>query len=159
MARSAEQGLYKARELMAGCVRDWRELIPCFYQIAPTINASKCVSFMMGRYQISHAPAPEKEITWLGDEIAESNIRCRARALPPHSPGMAKKHPFQADTDGPRPALHVAVERRRYPPRPWLWSILSGDETVASSERGFAGAEEAWEAAQRELGKRIAAFR
>jgi len=69
---------------------------------------------------------------------------------------MGKNHRRRADQDGPCRNLHVAVERRRYPPLPWLWKILSGEEAIAVSEGGFAGAEEAWEAAQRELMKRTA---
>ena len=53
--------------------------------------------------------------------------------------------------------LHVAVERRHIPPRPWLWTILNGEKPIAVSQGGFAGAEEAWEAAQRELTRRLAA--
>lgn len=53
--------------------------------------------------------------------------------------------------DEPRRDLHIAVERRHFPPLPWLWTIRRGDESLASSDSGFAGAEEAWEAARREL--------
>lgn len=57
----------------------------------------------------------------------------------------------------PRRTLHIAVERGCLPPRPWLWVIRSDEGAVAVSPEGFAGAEEAWEAARPELLKRTPA--
>ena len=59
-----------------------------------------------------------------------------------------------AATDQAPRNLYVAVERRRPSRKPWTWAIRKGDDTLAEAEQGYAGAEEAWEAAQRELRRR-----
>lgn len=61
---------------------------------------------------------------------------------------MPRKPPLR--TELPRD-IYIAVERRRPPPRPWHWALRSGERILAQASQGYAGAEEAWEAAQRAL--------
>lgn len=71
---------------------------------------------------------------------------------------MIENGPVPVGTDRAPRNLYVAVERRRHSPKSWTWAIRKGDDTLVEAGQGYAGAEEAWEAAQRELRRRTTTF-